>query len=61
MRLIKMIGGLGNQMFIYAFYLKMKHHYPDTNIDLSDMVHYKVHNGYEMNRIFDLSNIRFIS
>ena len=37
MRLIKMIGGLGNQMFIYAFYLKMKHHYPDTNIDLSDM------------------------
>ena len=44
MRLIKMIGGLGNQMFIYAFYLKMKHHYPDTNIDLSDMVHYKVHN-----------------
>lgn len=21
MRLIKMIGGLGNQMFIYAFYL----------------------------------------
>ena len=24
MRLIKMTGGLGNQMFIYAFYLKMK-------------------------------------
>lgn len=23
MRLIKMTGGLGNQMFIYAFYLKM--------------------------------------
>ena len=59
MRLIKMIGGLGNQMFIYAFYLKMKHHYPDTNIDLSDMVHYKVHNGYEMNRIFDLSQTEF--
>lgn len=54
-----MIGGLGNQMFIYAFYLKMKHHYPDTNIDLSDMVHYKVHNGYEMNRIFDLSQTEF--
>ena len=59
MRLIKMIGGLGNQMFIYAFYLKMKHRYPDTNIDLSDMVHYKVHNGYEMNRIFDLSQTEF--
>lgn len=24
MRLIKMTGGLGNQMFIYAFYLRMK-------------------------------------
>ena len=24
MRLIKMTGGLGNQMFIYAMYLKMK-------------------------------------
>lgn len=25
MRLIKMTGGLGNQMFIYAFYLKIKY------------------------------------
>lgn len=24
MRLIKVTGGLGNQMFIYAFYLRMK-------------------------------------
>ena len=59
MRLIKMIGGLGNQMFIYAFYLRMKKLYPDTRIDLSDMVHYNVHNGYEMNRIFNLPHIEF--
>lgn len=30
MRLIKMTGGLGNQMFIYAFYLKMKKLFPHT-------------------------------
>ena len=29
MRFIKMTGGLGNQMFIYAFYMRMKKHYPD--------------------------------
>ncbi|MBQ2460251.1 MAG: alpha-1,2-fucosyltransferase [Bacteroidaceae bacterium] len=54
MRLIKMTGGLGNQMFIYALYLRMKSRYPKTWIDLSDMVHYKVHHGYEMNRVFRL-------
>lgn len=48
MRLIKMTGGLGNQMFIYAMYLKMKTIFPDVRIDLSDMVHYQVHYGYEM-------------
>ena len=40
MRLIKMTGGLGNQMFIYAFYMKMKRLFPNTRIDLSDMMHY---------------------
>ena len=54
MRLIKMTGGLGNQMFIYAFYLKMKKLFPHTKIDLSDMMHYHVHHGYEMNRVFAL-------
>ena len=54
MRLIKMIGGLGNQMFIYAFYLQMKKRFPNTKIDLSDMMDYHVHNGYEINRIFKL-------
>lgn len=52
MRLIKMTGGLGNQMFIYAFYLQMKRLHPATRIDLSDMMHYRVHNGYELHRVF---------
>ena len=52
MRLIKMTGGLGNQMFIYAFYLQMRRRYAGTRIDLSDMAHYDVHNGYELHRVF---------
>ena len=56
MRLIKMTGGLGNQMFIYAMYLKMKTIFPDVRIDLSDMVHYQVHYGYEMNKVFHLKS-----
>lgn len=59
MRLIKMTGGLGNQMFIYAFYLKMKKLFPHTKIDLSDMMHYHVHHGYEMNRVFALPQVEF--
>lgn len=60
MRLIKMTGGLGNQMFIYAMYMNMKRAFPDTRIDLSDMVHYDVHNGYELHRIFDLPEDEFL-
>lgn len=59
MRLIKMTGGLGNQMFIYAMYLKMKTIFPNVRIDLSDMVHYQVHYGYEMNKVFHLPRTEF--
>lgn len=59
MRLIKMTGGLGNQMFIYAMFLRMKKHFPHTRIDISDMVHYHVHHGYEMNTIFNLPHDEF--
>lgn len=60
MRLIKVTGGLGNQMFIYAFYLRMKKYYPKVRIDLSDMMHYKVHYGYEMHRVFNLPIQNFV-
>lgn len=54
MRLIKMTGGLGNQMFIYALYLSIKAKGLRVRIDLSDMQHYYVHYGYELHRIFHL-------
>ena len=59
MRLIKMIGGLGNQMFIYAFYLQMRKRFSDTRIDLSDMRHSHAHNGYELDRVFGISDREF--
>lgn len=59
MRLVKVTGGLGNQMFIYAMYLKMKKSFPNTKLDLSDMSHYKVHYGYEMNKVFGLPHTEF--
>ena len=47
-----MTGGLGNQMFIYVLYLRMRSRFPHTYIDLSDMQHYRVHRGYELHRVF---------
>ena len=59
MRLIKMTGGLGNQMFIYALYLRMRKRFPHVRLDLTDMMHYHVHHGYEMNRVFGLPKVEF--
>lgn len=60
MRLIKMTGGLGNQMFIYALYISMKQRGLNACIDLSDMMHYHVHHGYEMHRVFGLPRTELV-
>lgn len=54
MKLIRLTGGLGNQMFIYAFYLAMKKRFPSIRLDMSEIVVYKLHNGYELNNIFNI-------
>ena len=59
MRLIKVTGGLGNQMFIYACYLQMKKRFPHVRLDLTDMMHYHAHYGYEMHRVFGLPRVEF--
>ena len=59
MRLVKMIGGLGNQMFIYAFYLQMRKRFSNVRIDLTDMMHYNVHYGYELHKVFGLPRTEF--
>lgn len=54
MKLMKMTGGLGNQMFIYAFYLQMRKRYSDTYIDISEISDKYEHNGFELDRIFEI-------
>ncbi|MBK2027220.1 alpha-1,2-fucosyltransferase [Allofrancisella guangzhouensis] len=55
MKIIKVLGGLGNQMFQYAFYLN---HASNNNskgasfLDISGFGKYKLHNGYELEKIF---------
>lgn len=48
-------GGLGNQMFQYAFYLSMKRKYPNHKVvlDINNIME-EDHNGYELDRIFHL-------
>lgn len=60
MRLIKMAGGLGNQMFIYAMYLSMHKRFGDSvRIDISDILHLHPHNGYELHDVFCLPPCEF--
>lgn len=57
MKIVKILGGLGNQMFQYAFFMTMKKAFPDepVTIDLSCFHGYPLHNGFELNRIFSLN------
>ena len=57
MIIIKYRGGLGNQMFQYAFQLAMQKRYPETEI-LADLSHYQLlteHNGFELETAFGLT------
>lgn len=56
MQIVKILGGLGNQMFQYAFYCALKERFPmeDCLLDISLFKGYPLHHGFELKRIFGI-------
>lgn len=52
MTIIKVIGGLGNQMFQFALFLIMKDKGLDVKLDISEFKTYTLHNGFELSNVF---------
>ena len=56
MIIIRYRGGLGNQMFQYAFSLALQKKYKGVPV-LADITHYRMigeHNGFELEQVFDI-------
>ncbi|WP_165784704.1 alpha-1,2-fucosyltransferase [Solitalea longa] len=49
---MKFLGGLGNQMFQYAFYKSLSECYSNVKADLSDFHSYDLHYGFELDKVF---------
>ncbi|SDK81065.1 Glycosyl transferase family 11 [Pedobacter sp. ok626] len=54
MKIVKFLGGLGNQMFQYAFYLSLRKNFNNVKADISNFKNYTLHQGFELNRIFNI-------
>lgn len=51
---VQVSGGLGNQMFQYVYYLMLKYQYFPRNLNCLLILPTRVHNGYELNRVFGI-------
>src|SRR3546814_8801607 len=51
MKIVKFLGGLGNQMFQYAFYMYLKQHFRKVKADLTGFTSYPLHNGFELAQV----------
>ncbi len=56
MFIVAIEGGLGNQMFQYAFFLALQKHYEraEMKVDLG-LINPSMHNGYELQRVFHIN------
>jgi len=67
MKIVNITGGLGNQMFQYAFALALQNRYPQEKVCI-DIQHYNtiffryfkginLHNGFEISKVFPNANL----
>lgn len=49
------LGGLGNQMFQYAFYRRLQLDGANVKLDISGFNDYELHNGFELRRVFNVA------
>ena len=56
MKIVNVIGGIGNQLFQYALYFSLKNRFSDAvKLDVLDFSGYELHQGYELERVFSLN------
>ena len=55
MKIVKVLGGLGNQMFQFALYKALENQFPEERVllDLHCFNGYPLHHGFEIHRIFE--------
>ncbi|MFD2161737.1 alpha-1,2-fucosyltransferase [Paradesertivirga mongoliensis] len=58
MKIVKILGGLGNQMFQYAFYLSLCQRFKNVKVDLSGFDQYQLHNGLELGNVFSTNLVQ---
>lgn len=58
MKVVRIIGGLGNQMFQYAFYLSLRKRYKSVLLDATAYKYYKLHD-YQIDKIFNLPELKY--
>lgn len=56
MNIVAISGGLGNQMFQYALCMAYKHRGIQIKLDISKYSYYKIHNNYELHKIFGVDD-----
>ena len=57
MRIVKVLGGLGNQMFQFALYKALQKQYPEERVllDLHCFNGYHKHRGFEIDSVFGVT------
>lgn len=56
MNLVRVAGGLGNQLFQYSFYLFLVKNGSKSKLDLSLFELYNFHFGYEIDKVFNIDS-----